>query len=127
VRHWAKRIGGWLATPSGLTGGFLGAATVAAQPGANGIPGLVLGWLYGVVVGGLLRLFRVPPGAYPLTGFLAGPVPIALLMPAGAPTTDRGVIWLGFLAGLLIGLVEWAHALRPQARPGAGAEPPPDP
>ena len=82
------------------------------------MPGLVIGWLYGVVVGGALRLFRVPPGAFPLIGFLVGPLPIALLMPAGAGADARGLVWLGALAGLVIGLVEWgASRVRPAAAP----------
>ena len=111
-----RRVGAWLLLPSGLTGGFLGAAVVAAQPDGTGLPGLVVGWLYGVVVGGAMRLFRVPPGAYPLTGLLAGPLPFALLTPVNASVEARGLIWLGMLAGLVIGLVEWASARHVPAR-----------
>jgi hypothetical protein len=100
-------------------GGFLGAAVVAGQPGGTGLLGLVLGWLYGVVVGAVMRLFRVPPGAYPLTGLLAGPVPIALLVPSSASPETRGLVWLGAIFGLVIGLVEWACA-----RHARGGSPP---
>jgi len=103
-----RRLVEWIRIPSGLTGGCLGAMVVAAQPDGTGLPGFVIGWLYGVVVGGGLRIFRVPPGAYPLAGLLAGPLPIALLMPAGASADARGLVWLGALAGIVIGLVEWA-------------------
>jgi hypothetical protein len=96
--------------PSGLAGACLGAAVIAAQPGANGTPGLIVGWLYGVLVAALVRLFRIPPRAYPLAGFLVGPLPFALLMSPSATSDERGVLWLGFLAGLLIGLMEWAAA-----------------
>ena len=114
-----RRVAAWLRLPSGLAGGFLGAAVVAGQPGGTGLPGLVIGWLYGVVVGGTLRLFRVPPGAYPLAGVLAGPLPIALLTPVGAGADARGLVWLGAIAGLVIGLVEWAASRHPGSRTGA--------
>lgn len=115
-----RRLSAWLLIPAGLAGGFLGAAVVAAQPGGTGLPGLVVGWLYGVVVGGALRLFRVPPGAYPLTGLLAGPLPIALLTPVHADAEARGLVWLGAVAGLVIGCVEWGasrHAARSTPHP----------
>jgi hypothetical protein len=111
-----RRLGSWILLPSGLAGGFLGAAIVAAQPGGTGLPGLLVGWLYGVVVGGAIRLFRIPPGAYPLAGLLAGPLPIALLTPIGAGGDARGLVWLGGIAGILIGLVEWAAARHGSAR-----------
>ncbi|HEX6882906.1 MAG TPA: hypothetical protein VF530_05965 [Planctomycetota bacterium] len=116
-----RRLAEWIRIPSGLAGGCLGATVVAAQPGGTGLPGFVIGWLYGVVVGGALRLFRVPPGVYPLAGLLAGPLPIALLMPAGAGADARGLVWLGALAGLVIGLVEWgASRARGAAAPRLG-------
>jgi len=111
-----------LTRPSALAGAFLGAALVAAQPGGTGLVGLVLGWLYGVVVGALLLLFRVPAGAYPLVGLLSGPVPFALLMPVGASQDERGLIWVGMLAGLVLGCVEWAHARRRQRASGTATE-----
>lgn len=105
-----KKLRRLLTRPSALAGALLGAAIVAAQPGGAGLLGLVLGWLYGLVVGGLMRLFAVPAGAMPLTGLLAGPLPFALLMPASAGQDERGLIWVGMLAGLVLGCVEWAHA-----------------
>jgi hypothetical protein len=105
-----RRVVGWLLAPAGLTGAFAGAALVAAQPGGIGLSGLVVGWLYGIVVGGAMRLFRVPAGALPLVGLLAGPLPIALLLPAEAALDARGLVWVGAFVGLLIGLVEWASA-----------------
>ena len=117
-----RRIAGWMLLPAGLAGGCFGAAVVAGQPGGTGFPGLVVGWLYGVVVGGALRLFKVPPGAYPLAGLLAGPLPIALLTPTDAANDARGLVWLGAIAGLVIGLVEWA-ASRHAGAPGSRAWP----
>ena len=108
-----KRITRVLTRPSALAGACLGAAIVAAQPGGTGLVGLILGWLYGVVVSGLVRLFRVPPGAAPLVGLLVGPLPFALLMPIGASQDERGLIWVGMIAGLVLGCVEWAHARHP--------------
>lgn len=126
MRAGLRRVAGWVLLPSGLAGGFLGAAVVAGQPGGTGLPGLVVGWLYGVVVGGAIRLFRVPPGAYPLAGLLAGPLPIALLTPVDAAADARGLVWLGGIAGLVIGLVEWAASRLsgsgiPGSRPPEGA------
>jgi|SRR6185436_5904151 len=115
MRERAKKIVRLIARPTALAGAFLGAAVVAAQPGGAGLTGLVLGWLYGLVVAGLMRLFPVPPGALPLVGLLAGPLPFAVLMPAAASADDRGVVWVGMLAGLVLGCVEWAHA-RQRAR-----------
>ena len=115
MRRWIPRVGRVLARPSALAGAFLGAAIVAAQPGGLGLHGVLFGWLYGLVVGGLVRLFSVPSGAFPLIGLLAGPLPFALFMPVSASQEDRGVIWVGMLAGLVLGCVEWAHA-RQQAR-----------
>jgi hypothetical protein len=118
----ARRLVEWIRIPSGLTGGCLGAMVVAVQPSGTGLPGFLIGWLYGVVVGAGLRLFRVPPGAFPLAGLLAGPLPIALLMPVGAAVEARGLVWLGALAGLVIGLVEWAVSRHAAAR-GSAAPP----
>lgn len=83
------------------------------MPGGTGIPGLVVGWLYGLVVGAMIRRFRVHPGAYPLVGLLAGPVPLAVLMPVEATSDQRGVLLLGLVAGLLLGTVEWARTRWP--------------
>jgi hypothetical protein len=121
-----RRIGRLLALPAALAGAFLGAAIVAAQPGGTGLHGLLLGWFYGLVVGGLMRLFALPAGALPLAGALAGPLPFALLMPVSASQDERGLIWVGMLAGLVLGCVEWAHArrrTRPPAAPACGQAP----
>ena len=104
-----RTIGQAAVSPCALAGAFLGAALVAAQPGGTGFVGLLFGWLYGLVVGGLLRLFRVPSAANPLIGLISGPLPFALFMPVGASQDARGLIWVGMLAGLVLGCVEWAR------------------
>jgi hypothetical protein len=88
---------------------------VASQPGGNGLPGLIVGWLYGLVVGGVVRLFRVPAPVFPLAGLLAGPLPVAVLMPDTATAEARGLIGAAALAGLVIGLIEWAVSRRMRA------------
>jgi hypothetical protein len=121
MRHALQKLVGWLTVPAGLAGGMLGAALGAVMPGGTGLPGFVAGWLYGVVIGALVRLFRVPPGAYPLVGLVAGPLPFALLMPHDAAAGDRGVIWVGLVAGLILGCVEWAHAVHRRRAAGLAA------
>jgi hypothetical protein len=111
-----------VATPCGLAGAFLGATLAGLMPSGTGLLGLVVGWLYGIVVGGLMRLFRVPRWAYPLIGLLCGPVPLAVLMKSTSTEDERGAVLLGLLAGLALGFVEWAHASF-RARPPAGAGP----
>ncbi len=115
-RAW-KKIVGVVLLPSGLGGAFLGLALFQLESGNNRIAGVVVGWLYGVSVWGLMRLLPVAPGWTWLAGVFAGPIPIALLMPAGTPTDERGVILLGALVGGLLGLLESAHARRRGARP----------
>jgi len=105
---WTKRIARAVTLPAALAGACLGAAITAAQPGGTGLIGFVLGWLYGVVVRAGIRSFRVPSGAFPLVGFLVGSLPFALLMPTEAAEEARGLVWVGCLAGLVVGLVEWA-------------------
>ena len=63
---------------------------------------LGLGWLYGVVVLGLIRIFPVAPRGRPLAGLLCGPVPAALLLPADLDADERRVLWL--LGALLVAL-----------------------
>ena len=111
MRDALRRIVRVLTLPSPLAGAMLGATLAGISPGGTGFPGLVVGWLYGIVVCALVRVFRVPVGAYPLAGLIAGPVPFALLMPPGASEADRSVIWVGLFAGLILGCVEWAHAV----------------
>jgi hypothetical protein len=110
-RAWARLVG-VLLLPAGLGGAFLGLALFQLGEGGNRIAGLVVGWLYGISVAGLMRLLPVPPGWYWLAGIFAGPIPIALLMSNGTPANERGVILVGALVGLLLGLLESASARR---------------
>ena len=96
-----------LRTPSGLAGACFGATVLALAPGGVGGVGLVVGWLYGVVVGGLLRLFRVPAWSYPWLGLVVGPVPLAFFIGADESGDARGIVVLGILGGLVVGFVEW--------------------
>ena len=102
--------------PAGLAGAFLFLTLCrAANPTADWLGALILasisGWLYGVGVLGLVRLFRVARWALPLAGLLAGPVPLALLFQGGKDSGDDriGLCVLAALLGILIGLLEWAH------------------
>lgn len=113
-----KKFFALLRTPSGLAGAFFGATVLALAPGGIGVVGLVVGWLYGVVVGGLLRLFRVPAWSYPLLGLVVGPVPLAVFFGADESGDARGIVVLGILGGLVVGFVEWVTLRR---------VPPPDP
>jgi hypothetical protein len=123
MQNGMRKIARVLTRPTALGGAFLGAAIFAAQPGGRGVQGLIVGWLYGAVVGGLLRLFRVPSGAYPLVGLLCGPLPFALLMPVAANQDDRGMIWVGMVAGLILGCLEWAHVRQRSAPAFPAADP----
>ena len=87
--------------PSALAGAMLGVTLAGATPGGIGAAGLVPGWLYGIVVGALVRAFRVPRGAYPLAGLLAGPLPFAMLQGRAASEADRAAIWSANVARLL--------------------------
>jgi hypothetical protein len=120
-----KQVVRVLLLPSGIGGAFLGLTLFQLNAGSHRIAGLVVGWLYGITVLVLMRLLPVPAGWYWLAGMFAGPLPIALLMPAGTPADERGVILLGALLGLLLGLLEVAHARRSRAsalRPAAPEE-----
>ena len=114
-----SKIGSWLTHPSGLAGAFLGASVVAMQPDGVGLHGVLFGWAYGMVVGAMIRMFRVPAGAYPLIGLLAGPLPFAIFLTREASPDSRAAVFVGFLLGLVLGLVEWARAVheRKQERP----------
>ena len=123
MRRWLRRIGNVLLLPPALAGGFLGLAVFRvgdpAQPGA-GLGGLVVGWLYGLAVTGLIRLFRVDPWAFPLVGLFCGPVPLALLVGADSTAEDRsGWLVLSALLGVLIGVLEWARVRRERGRTSA--------
>lgn len=99
--------------PAGVGGAFLGLTLLQLNPGSHRLAGLVVGWLYGISVWGLMRLFSFGPNWAWLAGILAGPIPFALLLPGDTPASERGVILLGCLTGGLLGLLEVAHARRP--------------
>src|SRR5262245_10119178 len=126
-RVW-KRVNRVLLGPSGLGGACLGLALFQMNPGANRLAGILVGWLYGLSVWGLMRLLPVAPRWTWLAGVFAGPIPIALLMPSSTPADERGVILFGSLLGALLGLLETAHGRRSGAAracvPPAGGEPP---
>jgi hypothetical protein len=106
--------------PSALAGAFIGATVLALVPGGVGIVGLFVGWLYGIVVGALLRLFPTPKWAYPILGLFIGPLPFAFFIGADVPGDARGIVVVGILVGPLIGFVEWLAnppARKPVASP----------
>ena len=109
VRH---KAAGVLFSGAGIGGAFLGLVTFQLNEGHHRLAGLVVGWLYGVSVWGLMRLLAVGPRWSWLAGILAGPVPIALLLPDPTPASERGVILLGVPLGLLLGLLVVARAHR---------------
>ncbi|MSR62766.1 MAG: hypothetical protein EXS08_10025 [Planctomycetes bacterium] len=98
-----------LLLPSGIGGAFLGLAVFQLGEGGNRFAGILVGWLYGISVAGLIRLLPVSPGWYWLAGIFAGPIPIALLLSDGTPAGERGVIVVGAAVGGLLGLLETAH------------------
>ena len=109
-----------LLLPSGVGGAFLGLTLFQMGEGSHRIQGLVVGWLYGISVWGLMRVLPVPRGRFWLGGIFAGPIPVALLMPTGTPEEERGVILVFCLVGCLLGMLEDAHAKRCALRDSAG-------
>lgn len=116
-RRTRQFLGGLM--PTGLAGAFLALTVgrVSAPGETSRIVLLILGWLYGVAVIGLLRLIPVSPWCYPWVGMIVGPVPFALLVNAGAEDGERGMLWLATaLVGFLLGLIEWGRESRVRAR-----------
>lgn len=113
-----------LFAPGPVSGALMGATVAALNPGGTGLGGLLIGWLYGLVVGTSIRSARVAPPAYPVVGLLLGPLPFALLMPRDASGDQRGILVVGMIAGVVLGCVQWGHAawLR-STPPGAGPTP----
>ncbi len=110
--------------PAGLAGAFLFLAAVRVnEPAQSNRFGLLLvGWLYGIGVLGLIRLFHVAPWCYPWVGLVAGPVPLALFLNSGASSDERAGLWLGTaLVGFLVGLIEWGRVRR-ACTPAVGLE-----
>lgn len=118
-RRFVASLGG----PAGMTGALAGFVLVGIEEGVlAGLPGLLIGWLYGYAVLGLIRAFRVTPGFYWLVGILCGPVPAVFLV-GGMDKEDRGgVVVLTALFGLVVGLIEWGHRIRVQREDPAGLE-----
>jgi hypothetical protein len=105
-----RRIGGLLRAPSGMTGAALFVGVLPQDPGLG--PRLVLlvvGWLYGRLLGALVRASRLTPGAWPLAGLILGPAPASLLLFRLGREEHGAVVALGALLGLLVGTIEWAH------------------
>jgi len=106
--------------PAGLTGAFLVLCLARiSEPGsANRLALLILGWLYGVAVLGLIRLFRVNPGLYPVVGLVCGPVPLALIANSDMGQDDLAGMWVLTLhMGVVIGAVEWGRLRRRELEP----------
>ncbi len=116
------------ALPALLAGAFLGVTGARLlDDGAEGggrFGALLVGALYGLAVLGLLRLFRVAPWGLVVAGAVAGPVPLALLIPKSLPEEERGGAWLALsFLGLVIGLLELAR-IQGMRRSLKGAGPP---
>ena len=105
--------------PAGLTGAFLALAFRLGEPDQpNRIALLVVGWLYGVAVLGLVRLFRVRRGLYPLVGLVCGPVPLALIANGDMdPGGLGGGALVAALGGVLVGAMEWGRLRAPAEDP----------
>lgn len=117
-----RRIGAALRAPSGLTGAMLFVGVLPQQPGLGvRLLLLVAGWLYGRLIGTLVHLPRVTPGAWPLVGLIAGPAPASLLLFRLGQEEHAAIVALTALLGLLVGLIEWAHQRWLDRQPPGGA------
>ena len=107
-------------TPGALAGAFFLLAAgswTASERSRTAL--LAIGALIGISIVLLVRLFRVAPWAYPLAGFLAGPVPLALIADRGAGRDEGLQTWFASaLLGGVIGALEWARVARSGPRPG---------
>jgi len=105
--------------PAGLTGAFVALCFRLGEPGQpNRMALLLVGWIYGVAVLGLIRLFRVRPGLYPLVGFLCGPVPLALIAQGDMdPGGLGGGAAVAAVGGAIVGAVEWGRLRRRDLEP----------
>lgn len=102
-----KRLRRFLASYAapGLAGAlFLLAMGRFGEPGSSRLALFLMGWLYGVAVGALVRAFPTSPSAYPLAGLFVGPLPAALLW-SGAE--DGVAVWVvTAVLGVAIGVFE---------------------
>lgn len=95
---------------AGLAGALVCLTVFAQQEGQSHVAHLLVGWLYGVGVLGLIRLFQVASWAYPIVGLLCGPAPLAVLTARQASAEDwGGAMAVTVLLGLVIGLLEAAR------------------
>lgn len=104
---------------AGLAGGFVLLAAGASSDAAQ-IVLLLIGWLYGVAILGLIRLFRVARWAYPIVGMLCGPIPSAVLFARHMGDEEwGGTAVVMALGGLVIGLLEAARESYLERRGGS--------
>ncbi len=117
IRRLSKLLSGLV--PATLGGAFFLLTFGKVQDPHEGAPGLlILGGISGMVIVGLIRLFKIAPWGYPIAGFLVGPLPFLVLLGRKLPTEeDRGSVWVvAALFGVLIGLLEWARVHRQGTR-----------
>lgn len=107
--------------PAGLAGAFFLLTAMAREIGGQShvpariLMALVAGWLLGVAVVGLIRLFRVAAWAYPLAGLICGPVPFAVLGGKMGDDEWGGIWFLSSLFGAVVGTLEFARRRREEA------------
>ena len=116
IQKFKSFLGGLM--PVGLAGAFLAVIVSIGERKPGGplqslaalIAFMLIGWLLGVAILGLIRLFRVAPWAYPFVGMLCGPFVAALFMNSGNTNKDAAGMLLLFAAlGALAGLIECAR------------------
>jgi hypothetical protein len=70
----------------------------------------LVGALYGLVILGVIRLFRTSSWGHLVAGPLAGLLPVAVVAPAKVAKEDLGGLFLlSAILGLLIAVLEWAR------------------
>jgi hypothetical protein len=104
--------GDWAA--SVLTGVFFTLVLLRIEEPHGRFEVALVGAVYALCVHGLMGLFGVRRWGWAVAGFLAGPVPLAILStPKPEEAGERaGILLLAALFGLLIGLVRWAREAR---------------
>ena len=83
----------------------------------RGLFAAVIGGLFGLAVGALIRAFPVAPFAYPAAGLIAAPAVLAVLGPRVA---EDKVMPVAMIFGLVVGVLEWGAASA-RAREGASS------